>query len=198
MVLLMTENDREFYNNMKLVPQVGYCSRVDTRWIKTEQRKRERSEKAEKKKELQGAVACATGDSSDEESEQLIGKEADYELSPVKKKKYEFRDVEKTQDHDEIPPSLRNLRSSLRTVRPEVYEAISNLKSRYHMSQYQAEGAVIEVGNKLFQRSWKMYDPNAPSDPNTLPAGSNMRRIEPYMEAMALASITEEVMGGGV
>merc|ERR1712032_1527022 len=76
------------------------------------------------------------------------------------------------------------------------YRVISKLKSKYHMSQLQAEAAIIEVGNSLFERKWKFYDEKVPSDSNTLPAGSNMRRVEPYMEAMALASIVEEVMSG--
>ena len=70
------------------------------------------------------------------------------------------------------------------------------LKSKFHMSQTQAEAAIVHVGNMLFKRNWKIYDPESPTDKNTLPAGSNMRRVEPYLEAMALASIVEEVMTG--
>ena len=64
------------------------------------------------------------------------------------------------------------------------------------MSQAQADAAIIEVGNNLFGRNWKSYDCDKPTDWNTLPAGSNMPRVEPYMEAMALACIVEEVMAG--
>ena len=70
------------------------------------------------------------------------------------------------------------------------------LKSKHHMSQPQAEAAIVYVGNMMFKRDWKFYDPKKPVDKNTLPAGSNMRRVEPYMEAMALSSIVEEVMSG--
>ena len=48
----------------------------------------------------------------------------------------------------------------------------------------------------MFGRSWKFHDTKKSTDPNTLPSGSNARRIEPYFEAMALASIVEEVMNG--
>ena len=64
------------------------------------------------------------------------------------------------------------------------------------MSQVQAEAAIVEVGNILFGRDWKFYDSERPTDWNTLPAGSNMRRVQPYMEAMALSSIVEEIMSG--
>ena len=64
------------------------------------------------------------------------------------------------------------------------------------MSQRQCEAAVIEVGNQLFDRSWKLYNEKLKTDQNTLPAGSNMRRTEPYLEAMALSSIVEEIMKG--
>ena len=64
------------------------------------------------------------------------------------------------------------------------------------MTQPQAEAAVIEVGNSLFARNWQSYDPEKPSNRNTLPAASNSRRTEPYIEAMALAAIVEEIMNG--
>ena len=47
------------------------------------------------------------------------------------------------------------------------------------MSQPQAEAAIVYVGNIMFDRDWKFYDPKKPTDNNTLPAGSNMRRVEP-------------------
>ena len=64
------------------------------------------------------------------------------------------------------------------------------------MSQVQAEGAIVEVGNILFGRNWKFYDKDLHTTCNTLPAGSNMRRVESYIAAMALSSIVEEIMTG--
>ena len=56
------------------------------------------------------------------------------------------------------------------------------------------------VANNLFGREkygpWKHHQPKAVSDSNTLPARSNTRCVESYMEAMALHSIAEEVMNG--
>ena len=60
-----------------------------------------------------------------------------------------------------------------------VYHVITKLKSMYYMSQVQADAAIGEVGNNLFGRNWKCYDVDKPTDWNTLPEGSNMRRVEP-------------------
>ena len=39
-----------------------------------------------------------------------------------------------------------------------------------------------------------MYKPNSVCDVNTLAAPSNTRHVEPYMEALALNAIVEEIM----
>ena len=47
----MTDGDRHFYNNMKKVPQTGYCSNVvDRKWKKTDTRKRKTDEQLEKRR----------------------------------------------------------------------------------------------------------------------------------------------------
>ena len=83
-------------------------------------------------------------------------------------------------------------------MKPEVYEVIQLLESQYHLSHRQAEAAIITVANKLFGREsfgeWKLYEPDAICDNNTMPARSNTRRVESYMEAMALSLIVDEVM----
>ena len=100
----------------------------------------------------------------------------------------------KNSDIDDMPYRFRHIRNGLRSVRPEIYTLMVKLKSKYHMSQQQAEAAITETANSLFNRKWKYFDPEKPTDCNTLPTGSNMRRIEPYLEAMALSTIVEEVM----
>ena len=88
-----------------------------------------------------------------------------------------------------------------RSVRPELYYVASILASKYHMSQEQIVGAIITVANELFGRNkygkWKPYDSENPTDKNTLPAMSNTRRTEVYIEAMALSMIVEELMEEG-
>ena len=52
----------------------------------------------------------------------------------------------------------------LRIVKPEVYTVIQILQTKYHLSHAQAEGAILPVGNKLFERKeygeWKPFKMN--------------------------------------
>ena len=45
---------------------------------------------------------------------------------------------------DDMPMKFNHIRNSLRKVRPEFYETVDKLLSCYHLSQQQAESAVIE------------------------------------------------------
>ena len=112
-----------------------------------------------------------------------------------KKSKYEFRDVNVNPD-DDMPARYRHIRSGPRTVRPEVYATISEMQAECHLSHSQSEKVIIKVANKLFNRNWKLYNRDTPCDIDTLPATSNVRRVEPYIEAMALSLIVEEMMSG--
>eukprot|EP00957_Ditylum_brightwellii_P149825 11410062-Ditylum_brightwellii.AAC.1 len=64
-------------------------------------------------------------------------------------------------DGDDMIARYMHLRESIRKVRPEVYETIDVLKSTYHMSETQAHVAMVVVGNKLFERTWKVHDEDA-------------------------------------
>ena len=121
------------------------------------------------------------------------------ESTSVKKKKYEYVGESCSTKHntDDMPRRLQHIRNGLRSVHPEVYNLMLKLKSKYHMSQQQAEAAIVETANYLFDQEWKYYDAEKATDNNTLLAGSNTRRVEPYLEAMALSTIVEEVMKGG-
>ena len=64
------------------------------------------------------------------------------------------------------------------------------------MSERQAEGAVMIVGNKPFDRKWKLHTENEESlDLNTLPHQKNIRQVGKAIEAMTLAEIVREIMG---
>ena len=39
-----------------------------------------------------------------------------------------------------------------------------------------------------------MFEPNQPYDVNTLPASSNTNRLDPYVDAMVLCLIIEQMM----
>ena len=186
------KNDSQFYENQKKNPPIGYSTKkVDKVWEKSEKRREKRNNPVRNQYHDFTAVKVPLN-----EIEVTDNTTEDPEFEePVLKKKYDYV-VAPENTNDDMPYRYRHLRSGLRSVRPEVYSLILKFKSKYHMSQHQAEAAVIETGNYLFGRNWQFYDPEKPTDDNTLPAASNTRRVEPYLEAMALSTIVEEVMNG--
>lgn len=195
----MSADDKLFYENQKKTPPVGYCSSsVDRVWEKSMERKEKRSNRS--RIEYYADIKSLTEDDNDldDENDDLNDIDPDFideVATECLKRKYE--DVIDDKD-DDLPHRYRHVRSGLCSVRSEIYEVIKILQSKYHLSHYQAEGAIIVVANNLFGREkygpWKHHQPKAVSDSNTLPARSNTRRVESYMEAMALHSIAEEVM----
>ena len=96
---------------------------------------------------------------------------------------------------DTLPEKYRHPRNGLRSIRPELYALMHYLSSSLHMSHEQVEGSIVAVANMMFGCKWKPYNENEHgTDSNTLPAMSNTRRTERYMEAMALNKIVEEIM----
>ena len=114
----------------------------------------------------------------------------DSDLNAKKSKfEYNFDNV-----NDEMPVRFRHVRESERSVRPEIHVLMNKLSSELHMSKNQIEGSILHVANLLFGRNWKSHTENDVSDRDTLPAMSSLRCTEPYMEAMALSSIVDEMM----
>ena len=191
----MNENDKTFHKLQLQNPPSGYCTTfVDRKWKSAQERKESRLNHSRNEYCDFASVTV------DEQSDLVDDMDVDptfeeYEPSHVTKKKYQYT-KELQNDADDMPLRYRNIRNGLRSVRPEIYTLLVKLKSKYHMSQHQAEAAIVETGNALFGRDWKYFDPEEPTDSNTLPAGSNTRRVEPYFEAMALSTIVEEIMSG--
>ena len=95
-----------------------------------------------------------------------------------------------------MPARYQHLRESIRKVRPEEYEAIDKMKSDFHMSERQAEGAVMIIRNKLFDRKWKLHTENEESlDLDTPPHQKIIRQVGKAIKAMTLAEIVKEIMG---
>ena len=126
----MTEDDFAFYENQKKTPPVGYCSSaVDRDWERSMKRKEKRNNRTrnEHYDNLDGVVSPLI-DSDDNDSNMMIDSD----------------------QNDDLPYKYRHIRHGLCSVRPEVYEVIKILQSKYHLSPNQAEGAIITVSNKLF------------------------------------------------
>ena len=126
------------------------------------------------------------------------------EAGPAKRKKYEFSEpiLDET---DELPHRLRHVRmaksanatTGIRSVCDEIFLVMSQLKTQFHMSEEQCMNAIVLVANNLFERKWKVYKRDKPMDIDTLPAPSNTRRVDKYLEAMTLSAIVEEIMDDG-
>ena len=182
----------EFYRNQKEGAQpVDFCtSSVDRIWEMTRKRNVERANRKRNENADFSTLSMEDFEGGDSESD---SQHEEY-TQPTKKTKYEFTKEQLDQPGDKMPAEYRHVRRGQRSVRPEIYTVISKLQSELHMSNRQAEGAIVTISNELFGRNWKVYDKNKPSDCNTLPSMSNTRRVEPYIEAMALSRIVDELM----
>lgn len=193
----MTNEDHLFYNNQCQTPRIGYCTNfVCRKWeisnirkAEREEKWRSRQDKAEAYKQFLEPVTSF----SDEENGNSHESDSEFKPSPCKKLRYEYIDTPII-ENDEMPQQYRFIRDGPRSVRREYYVLVQKLTSQLHMSQTQAEGAIVATANDLFGRQWKTFEKNKPIDKNTLPASSNVKRIEPYVEAMILSSITEQIM----
>lgn len=187
----MTEEDHKFYENQKKCPPVGYCQAyVDRKWKVTNDRNEMRKQRSRNEN---FNFECVQ-ESNDGTQEQEDKNDANFVQST--EVKYQYVCVEEDAD-DEIPIKYRHVRNGARSVSPELYELMHVLQSQFHVSKNQVEGSIINVANYLFGRKWKCHLDNTATDSNTLPAMSSLRRTEPFMEAMALSSIVEEIMEEG-
>ena len=101
-------------------------------------------------------------------------------------------------ENDDMPHRYLHIRNGPRSVRPEFHVLMHTLKSELPLSEVQAQGARIGVANILFGRKdfgeGKIYKERQVCVYNALPAATNTNRIEPYIEAMILSGIVNEIM----
>ncbi len=189
----MVEKDFKFYENMCLTPQVGYADdKTCKKWEKTEKRKRKREEGLENKRRQSTEYENSfNGSDAFDEPFEDNPNDGDFDVDQIdEKSKYD--------PNDELPVKYRHIREGMRSVKPEYYSTIHTLKSEYHLSERQAQGAICTVANNLFGRrkfgKWKQFENRTKTDNNTLPAPTNSNRTEPYFEALVLAGIANEIM----
>ena len=200
----MTESDYQFHRNMSLVPQVGYCSSTDNQWKNTEKRKLEEEEQLQKRRDiadqhektfLSVSSINAIPDSADEKSD----KESDTEyLGANSSNKYVFQSNMLDHESDDMPPQYQHIRHGPCSVKLQSYVIMPKLKSEFHLSKNQAQGAICTVANNLFGRKkygeWKQYERDEPTVYNTLPVISNTNKTEAYVKALIPAGIMNEIM----
>ena len=167
----MTERDEDFYKNQCLTPQKDFCtSYVERKWAIAQKRKLKAAQSMEARKaeakRYEESLKQSTS-KHEEEGEEDSGEtdcevDADYSMESAPKEKYDFKEVIDHKD-DPLPYEFRHIRDGLRSVKPKYYRLIHKFKSRYHMSEKQAQAAVIETINDLTDREkyggeWKIYD----------------------------------------
>ena len=197
----MIKRDWTFYNNQSQNPPLDFCtSYADRKWKISNQRRlnslnRSRDENFDFSTMSDADLEISGIDDLDSSTKEII--DEDYSVAEPATKKRKF--IEIIDDpKDDLPFQYRHIRHGPHKTRSEVYEVMTHLKTYYHMSQRQAEGAIVTVANGLFGRDkfgpWTQHSPKEPYTVNTLPASSSNRRVEPYMEAMALGMIVEDIM----
>ena len=100
--------------------------------------------------------------------------------------------------NDDMPEYDHYIRYGLRSVRSVYYITMHKLKSEFHLSENQAQGAICTVANNLFNHKefgeWKRYEKEKPTDYNTLPAPTTTNRTESCIEPLILSVIVDEIM----
>ena len=174
----MTEEDLQFYKNMCLVPQIGYSSRLCTKWEKCETRKRKREEQYPKIKDdaMQHESTFFSRSSVDflDEDEESDNPENNNEFSfPENSGKYFFNSSMTIDTNDDMPEDYRHIRYGICSIRPEYYITMHKLKS-------EVQGEICTVANNLFNHKefgeWKRYQKKNPTNYNTLPVPTNTNR----------------------
>ena len=113
-------------------------------------------------------------------------------LSPAPKRRRLTSDA---LGNDSLPAQYRHIRKSIHKVRPEFYRVVDKLKSKFHCTTNQAIGAVVEVGNAMFDADWKYHDECTEDvDLDTVPHTKNIRESGKAITVLTLASLVDLVM----
>ena len=92
-----------------------------------------------------------------------------------------------------MPDKYHHIRISERKVRPEFYLAVANLIG-LGLSNYEASSAIVEVGNKMFDRKWKIFgEYDEIFDMDTAPSSSNIRIALQEIEAQSLSLVVDKL-----
>ena len=116
------------------------------------------------------------------------------------KKRKLFIENSKAEDPNEFPQHLAHIRHSERKVKDEFYLTVASLQG-HGLSVGEAMHAIVDVGNGMFQRAWKLPDKDSESyDLDTLPEVPNiitsMQLIEAETLSLAVDKITEAKRDG--
>ena len=201
--LKMSDLEWRFLNDQRNERKM-YCEDyIDKKWTKTMERRKQDIQALEKMRsgnEQEGYMVTIASFGSSEESagetvdETYNASDSEGGEESNRKRRRVVKDFPACGSNDEMPLEYQHVRTSIRKVKDEFYETVDKLKSVYHMSQNQAEAAIIETANKMFGRKWKYHDKSEVIDVDTLPESRNTRLAGKSLEALALSAIVKEIM----
>ena len=194
----MTDVDFQYYQDQKTDRKMTCERGVDPVWYETimrSQRQKEREEKYRSERDQQfqyksidkirelliqsGEITDSSSDKEQVEQGELVEQSEEQvecdERGEPKRKKRRFSGVVDVNTDDLMPDKYQHIRISERKVRPEFYLAVANLIG-LGLSVYEASSAIVEIGNKMFGRKWKIFgEYEEIFDMDTAPSPRNIR-----------------------
>ncbi|CAM1308497.1 Uncharacterised protein g4871 [Pycnogonum litorale] len=197
----MTQEEWNFIDDQRGERKMFCEDFVDKKWAKTMKRRKydvvsleKRRKKAEETKNETVAIEDLS-ELSEGESTGSEYAESDVDTPSHSSKRRRIEPKQLTYKDDDMPKRYQHIRDSVRKIRSEIYEAVDKLKSNYHMSENQAEGAIVTVVNKVFGRSWKLHSESSDLiDLDTLPHERNILQVGNSIEALTLSEIAKLIM----
>ena len=115
---------------------------------------------------------------------------------PVRKRKRIFSKQQPVEETDPLPSGYQHIRLSERKVDPRFYQTCAALTGN-GLSIPESIKAIIEVGNRMFERNWKTGDDSEEEfDLDTAPSARNVRTSLQLQEIEGLARSVEKVQAG--
>ena len=208
----MTETEELFVEDQGADRKMFCDTMVDRMWLKTSLRRKKREEglkrlfeKEKEENKLREPVDVSddqwaqmglsdaninSGEAGDGDNDYVVD---DLNNQETKKRRRTF--ISGCRDDDSLPVEYHHIRTGERKVREEYYRVVDKLMSKYHMSGNQATAAVVEVGNYMFNRTWKYQDTDTDTfDLDTVPDKAHNRAMGKALEAFTLAKITEKIL----
>ena len=204
----MRKEEFDFLEDMKSERKM-YCDNfVDRTWKKYHERKLkeekylidQRKKNQLRMAEIKELESSYREEVLTEEASETSYADTDYQpedehhASPHAKRKRIQISEAIVQEISDMPNQYCHIRKGGK-VRPEFYTTVDCLQSKLHMSERQSTGAVIEVGNGMFDRSWKYHNQeDSVIDIDTAPDSRSVRHACKQITVMAYDLIVKEIM----
>ena len=210
--VMMTEQDYSYYQDQKTSRAMHCDHGVDPVWyyaVMRAERQRNREEDYKKKRKEQfqyksmdqiteiltqeGLILSNSDISIDTPTKDNTSKDNDNNSQNEEVKKRRLFSTGDQSDSADVPPRMAHVRDSERKVADKFYITCGNLVG-HGMSLNESMNAIVEVGNGMFERSWKMpgTDPDK-YDKNTLPDKRNIRQKLNLIETETMSFAVDNI-----